>query len=71
MSDNEDIEMKHIYYGNENPLQYFRFYSHFLECDFYLNMYPFDIQYCFLDVRPAIEYEDFVQLGILMESRVI
>ena len=65
LSDNEDFEMKHIYFGMENPLQYIRFYSHFLECDFYLYWYPFDIQNCQLNISPSSDREDFVQLGMV------
>ena len=62
MNSDEDFEMKHIYKGKENPIQYSRFYSHLLECDFSLNWYPFDTQKCYLDIKPSTDLEDFIHL---------
>ena len=53
LSSSEDTENKLIFRGGENWLQYQRFYSQIFHCDFYLHWYPFDIQTCYLDIKPA------------------
>ena len=62
LSSMEDLDNEYIYSGNTNYIQYQRFYSQVLECEFDLRWYPFDFQACFIDLRPTSDLSDFVTL---------
>ena len=49
----QDTENKLTFSGEENFIQYERFYSEEFHCDFYLHWYPFDQQLCFIDIKPS------------------
>ena len=62
LSSIEYIDNEYIYTGDVNYIQYQRFYSQVLECDFDLRWYPFDFQACFIDIRPTSDLDDFMVL---------
>ena len=53
LSSNQETENKLIFKGEENLLEYERFYSEEFQCDFYLHWYPFDYQTCYIDIKPS------------------
>ncbi len=48
-----DLQENKIFQGSENPFIFERFYDLNLRCRFDLIKYPFDHQYCFIDVSKA------------------
>ena len=62
LSSIENTENEYLYDGNSNYIQYQRFYSLLLECDFDLRWYPFDFQVCSIDIKPTSDLTDFVKL---------
>ena len=57
LSSKQDTENKLIFQGRENFIQYERFYSEELHCDFFLHWYPFDYQTCYIDIKPSSNNE--------------
>ena len=53
VSSSQETENKLIFPGRENSIQYERFYSEELHCDFFLQWYPFDHQSCYIDIKPS------------------
>ena len=49
----EKTENKYVFHGDENYIEYERFYSQEFECEYHLNWYPFDSQICYLDIKPS------------------
>ena len=58
----QDTENKLIFSGEENFIQYERFFSEEFHCDFYLHWYPFDQQLCFIHIKPSSNNKHFVSL---------
>ena len=63
LSSMEVTENEYLYDGSSNYVEYQRFYSHLLECQFDLRWYPFDFQTCAIDIIPTPELRDFVKLS--------
>ena len=61
LNGNQATENKLIFKGNENPIQYERFYSLVFECVFSLHWYPFDTQICYLDIQPSKDSKKILQ----------
>ena len=57
----QDTENKYIFKGDENSIQYKRFYSQEFECEFALHWYPFDTQNCHLDIVPSTDMQDVIK----------
>ena len=49
-SDISDVDENSIYTGEDNYLLYNRTYTKRFRCDFKLALYPFDTQYCKLEM---------------------
>ncbi|XP_066940763.1 LOW QUALITY PROTEIN: uncharacterized protein [Macrobrachium rosenbergii] len=50
MGDNKEPEEYEVYAGPENPISVRRKYSITFQCQFDLKMYPFDVQYCHMEL---------------------
>ena len=46
----DDLENKYVYEGSENPIEYRRYYFKEFECEYSLHWYPFDKQFCYIDI---------------------
>ena len=57
----QDTENKYIFKGDENSIEYKRFYSQEFECEFGLQWYPFDTQNCHLDIVPSTDLRDVIK----------
>ena len=57
----QDTENKYIFKGEENSIEYKRFYSQEFECEFALQWYPFDTQNCHLDIVPSTDLQDVIK----------
>jgi hypothetical protein len=53
-----------IFTGAENPMVMSRYYSLAFECDFKLQMFPFDVQECVISIKPAFDQLEYVALTI-------
>ena len=62
LSSIENTENNYIYSGDVNYMEYDRFYSQVLECNFDLRWYPFDFQTCSIDIKPTSDLNDLVKL---------
>ena len=62
LNGNQDTENKYIFSGNENSIEYKRFYSQEFECEYGLHWYPFDTQICYLDLKPTSDLKDFIKI---------
>ena len=49
----DKIENKYVFHGDENYIEYERFYAQDFECEYFLHWYPFDRQICYLEIRPS------------------
>ena len=58
---NQDTENKYIFNGNENYIEYKRFYSEIFQCEYSLHWYPFDTQICYLDIKSSPDLRDLIQ----------
>ena len=46
-----EVTESYVYSGDQNPIVLKREYDMTFSCDFDLVLYPFDTQYCFIEVR--------------------
>ena len=58
---NQDTENKYVFKGDDNFIEYNRFYSQEFECEFALHWYPFDTQNCHLDIVPSTDLKDVMK----------
>ena len=61
MSEFYALENKHVYRGDENYIEYQRFYSKHFECYFSLHWYPFDTQTCKIEIVPFADLKDLIE----------
>ncbi len=54
-----------IFQGPENKLELIRTYKLVSQCDFEMQMFPFDTQTCPIEIRVDRRIRDFVQLKIM------
>ena len=64
LSGSHETENKYIFDGYENYVEYRRFYSEELECQFHLHWYPFDTQLCYVEVSATEDLQDFIMFGV-------
>ena len=64
LSGSHETENKYIFDGYENYVEYRRFYSEELECQFHLHWYPFDTQICYVEVSATEDLQDFIMFGV-------
>ena len=53
-----------MYSGNDNPLSFERFYSLIFQCTYDLQLYPFDKQYCTIEITLYTDMADFVRMEV-------
>jgi hypothetical protein len=46
-----EVTESYVYSGDQNPIVLKREYDMTFSCDFDLVLYPFDTQYCFIEVK--------------------
>ena len=60
----DEVENKLMYSGNDNPLSFERFYSLIFQCTYDLQLYPFDKQYCTIEITLYTDMADFVRMEV-------
>jgi hypothetical protein len=59
-----DVTENAIFTGAENPMVMSRYYTLAFECDFKLQMFPFDSQECEISIKPAFDQLEYVTITI-------
>jgi len=59
-----EVTESYIYSGDQNPIVLKREYEMTFSCDFDLVLYPFDTQYCFIEVKMSDFFDILIEMNI-------